>query len=177
MPKPLKQERFLRLLDEHRKILFKVAHSYSRDPSDREDLVQEIALQLWRSFDRYDERRPFPTWMYRVALNVAISFVRRESRRRRMTVPLDEAILEVVEAPGKGEGEATMEQLRRVLDGLAAIDRALVLLYLDGHSHQAIADILGISRSNVGTKVGRIKERMRLEWSEPTIGGINDGTG
>src|SRR6185503_6542022 len=89
------QERFLSLLDEHRKILYKVAHSYCRNPADRADLVQEIATQLWRSFGRYDDRQRFSTWMYRVALNVAISWVRTESRRRRHTAPSDDSILEV----------------------------------------------------------------------------------
>jgi Sigma-70 region 2 len=73
MPKRSRQERFLPLLEEHKKILYKVASSYCRNDADRQDLIQEIAVQLWRSFDRYDERYRFSTWMYRIALNVAIS--------------------------------------------------------------------------------------------------------
>ncbi len=176
MPNSLKQDHFLRLLEEHRKILFKVAHSYSRDPVDREDLVQEMALQLWRSFDRYDDARLFSTWMYRVALNVAISFVRRESRRRRTTVPLDDAIPAVTQAPATGDDSEFAHRLRRFLDGLGELDRALVLLYLDGHSHEAMAEVLGISKSNVGTKISRIKERVRYEWAEAPTGDEHDGT-
>ncbi|HZF13259.1 MAG TPA: RNA polymerase sigma factor, partial [Thermoanaerobaculia bacterium] len=83
MSKSQPQDRFLALLDEHKKILYKVAGSYCRNPADREDLVQEMVVQLWRSFDRYDESYRFSTWMYRIALNVAISFYRSESRRSR----------------------------------------------------------------------------------------------
>lgn len=72
-------DRFISLLEENRKIVYKVAATYSRNPADREDLAQEIVVQLWRSFACYDEGYRFSTWMYRVALNVAISFYRRES--------------------------------------------------------------------------------------------------
>src|SRR5437762_119485 len=89
-----RQERFQLLVDEHRKILYKVAGLYCRDAADRQDLAQEIVVQLWRSFDRYDERRRFSTWMYRIALNVAISFHRSESRRRRHVVPAGDDLLE-----------------------------------------------------------------------------------
>ena len=77
---------FEALLDEHKCILYKICHLYCRNPDDREDLAQEIAVQLWRSFDTFDPRLRFSTWMYRVALNVAISFYRRESVRTRHVV-------------------------------------------------------------------------------------------
>src|SRR5262245_31069827 len=83
-------DRFLALLDLNRKILFKVAHLYCRNSADLADVVQEIVLQAWRSFDQYDDSRPFSTWLYRVALNVAISFYRGEARRSRTMVPADE---------------------------------------------------------------------------------------
>src|SRR3954471_23114629 len=95
MTDTLRQDRFLARLDEHKKILYKVAASYCRSPADRPDLVQEIVVQLWRSFDRYDERFRFSTWMYRIALNVAISFYRGEARRSRNTVPAEDSILEI----------------------------------------------------------------------------------
>jgi RNA polymerase sigma factor (sigma-70 family) len=72
------QERFQNLVDDHKKILYKVCHSYCRNPGDRDDLAQEIIVQLWRSFGAFDERVRFSTWMYRIALNVAISFYRLE---------------------------------------------------------------------------------------------------
>lgn len=83
MTGPSQQEQFQSLLDEHKKILYKVANLYSKNTEDREDLVQEIVVQLWRSFRSFDGRARFSTWMYRIALNVAISVNRRETTRRR----------------------------------------------------------------------------------------------
>ena len=87
---PPEEARFLSLLQEHRSILYKVAFGYCRDRDDRSDLVQEMAIQLWRSYGRYDGRVKFTTWAYRVAMNVAISHFRGEKRRIRDTLPFDE---------------------------------------------------------------------------------------
>ena len=86
---------FAELLQRHRGIVFKVAGSYARDPHDRDDLAQEIAAQLWRAWPKYDHARPFSTWMYRIALNVAISHLRSETHRRHHAVPLDDALHDV----------------------------------------------------------------------------------
>ncbi len=91
------QDRFQTLVEEHKKILYKVCHSYCRNPGDRDDLAQEIIVQLWRSFGAFDERVRFSTWMYRIALNVAISFYRRESVRTRHVVSGNEHLLEVAD--------------------------------------------------------------------------------
>lgn len=162
-------DRFVALLDGHRKILFKVASAYARDAGDRQDLAQEIVVQLWRSFGRYDEARPFATWMYRIALNVAISFHRGESRRRQATVPVGEEILEVVAPDDTAAALERDRMIERALGLLDELDRALLLLYLDGERHDAIAAILGLSVSNVGTRIGRIKERLRRNtWTSTT---------
>jgi len=162
MPTRPSQESFLALLDEHKKILYKVAGSYSRTPEDRQDLEQEIVAQLWRSFGRYDESHKFSTWMYRIALNVAISHYRSESRRSRRTVPAEASVLEIAD-PRAAEPDAGLQILRRLIAQLDELDRALILLYLDGNRHDTIAEILGISETNVGTKIGRIKARLRRD--------------
>jgi RNA polymerase sigma factor (sigma-70 family) len=162
MATPARQERFVALLEEHRKILYKVAASYCRNPADREDLAQEMVVQLWRSFDRYDERQRFSTWMYRVALNVAISFYRSESRRSQAMVPAAGPVLEI--AAGAADSAALdddLRQLRQAIEQLDELDRALVILHLDGNRHDAIAEVLGISETNVGTRLGRIKQKLR----------------
>lgn len=161
------QDRFQALLDEHKKVLYKVAVSYCRNPADRPDLVQEIVVQLWRSFGRYDERHRFSTWMYRIALNVAISFYRTETRRTRDTVSAEESILEI--AADGSEAEEADESLRLLHASIARLDeldRALVLLYLDGNRYDTIAEILGISATNVGTKLGRIKQKLRRDLAQ-----------
>ena len=93
------QERFVLLLQEHKKIIYKVANAYCGNADYRADLEQEIMAQLWRSFERYDDRYRFSTWMYRVALNVAISFSRSAARRTRTLLPAAEALLEMQPAP------------------------------------------------------------------------------
>ncbi len=172
MAKISRRDEFLRLLDEHKGILFKVASAYCRNALDREDLIQEIVLAVWSSFGRYDHTRRFSTWMYRIAINVAISFCRREARRPRrhglLTGPsAEQAILKVVaDAPESAELESELGVLKECISQLDELDRALVILYLDGNRYETIAEILGISETNVGTKISRIKERIRRDWPD-----------
>lgn len=155
-----RHEPFLALLEAHQKILYKVAFVYCAHPDDRQDLVQEMIIQLWRSFPRYDAHYRFSTWMYRIAVNTAISFARSERRRSRPLLPLDEELTAgLLTAP---ESEQLWE-LRQAIDGLDSFDKALVLLALEGHPHEEIGDILGISTSNVGTRLSRIRQRLRQE--------------
>jgi RNA polymerase sigma factor (sigma-70 family) len=164
MTTPTRQDQFLKLLDEHKKIVYKVASSYCRNPADRPDLEQEIVSQLWRSFDRYDEAYRFSTWMYRIALNVAISFYRAETRRSRDTVAAGDSLLEIA-AEGPGGEDGNLQVLRELIARLDELDRALVILYLDGNRYDTIAEILGISETNVGTKISRIKQRLRRDFA------------
>jgi RNA polymerase sigma-70 factor (ECF subfamily) len=155
------QNAFEVLVEEHKRILYKISHAYCRNPDDRDDLVQEMAVQLWRSFPSFDGRCRFSTWMYRVALNVAISFWRRERTRTRHVVASGENLLESAEAAG-AENE-DIRSLYRFIGDLDPLHRALALLYLDGNSYQEIAEVLGITESNVGTRIGRLKQRMKRE--------------
>jgi RNA polymerase sigma-70 factor (ECF subfamily) len=151
---------FGELIDRHRGIVFKVANSYASHPEDRADLAQEIAAQLWRAWPGYDGRRQVTTWMYRIALNVAISHLRGRSLRDRHHVPLDEGFHD----PGGGDDSAAHHDLRllqRVIARLAPMDRALMLLYLDERSQREIAEVLGISETNVSTRIARLKQRIR----------------
>ncbi|QJR11010.1 RNA polymerase sigma factor CnrH [Usitatibacter rugosus] len=158
------QERFLGELEAHKKILYKVASLYCANAQDRQDLMQETAVQLWRSHGRFDGRSSFATWMYRVALNVAISWVRDDSRRNRH-VATDAHVIDTALAD-----EATHDApphlrvfLGQLLESLDALDRALVLLYLEGHDQDEIAAILGLTATNVATKINRIKTRLQRE--------------
>ncbi len=157
------KERFLALLEEHRRLLYKVARAYGRSAEDREDLVQEMAVQAWKSFPRYDERWRFSTWLYRVALNVAISFQRRERTRALYIAPGGETLLESIGQadPEPAEDVALLYQFIGRLDPLNC---ALMLLYLDGQSQAEIGEVLGIRPGNVSTRVGRLKERLREDF-------------
>lgn len=153
-------ETFADLFDRHAGLIRRVASVYCRDAAAREDVVQEIALQAWLSRHRYDGRCKESTWLYRIAVNVAISHHRRERRRPERGAPLDE---QSIAAPEAESGEEIALLLRCVRE-LEPLDRALVLLYLDGNDHAAIAEVLGISASNVGTKLHRIKTRLRAAF-------------
>jgi RNA polymerase sigma factor (sigma-70 family) len=156
------EEMFLRLVEQHRGIIGKVATGYCSTAADRKDLSQEILLQLWKAYPRYSPDRPFPTWMYRIALNVAISFLRRNTRPLRQTVPFDEVERELPdENAGTPETDERVALLQRLIATLDPLNRALVLLYLDDHSYRDIATILGITETNVATKLSRLKERLR----------------
>jgi len=151
------------LLRRNARVIHKVAYAYCRDAADREEVVQEIAVQLWRSAHRYDPRQKETTWVYRIALNVAISFHRRERRHHERRLA-DDVHAITLAAPAEVEPSAEVQRLLDCIDELAALDKALVLLHLDGNDHASIAEVLGISVSNVGTKLARIKDRLRAAF-------------
>lgn len=160
---------FCDLIEQHRGIVLKVANTYCRARHDRDDLAQEIISQLWCAFPSYDPARRFSTWMYRIALNVAISQVRYRSRRP--TVPLDETHHDLPGDDGVDfETSRRIELLYRFIDSLDRMNRALLLLYLEEKSQAEIAEILGISETNVSTKINRLKKRMKTEFMEAENG-------
>ncbi|MEQ1891508.1 MAG: sigma-70 family RNA polymerase sigma factor [Planctomycetota bacterium] len=159
--------RFEALLAEHGRIVLKVAASYARGEADRADLAQEIAVQLWRAFPRYDAARPFTTWLYRIALNVAISHARRVGARREL--PLEEAELDPADTRAQADVDEGQPLLERLLASLTPLERALVVLWLEERPHQEIAEILGLTESNVSTRLHRLKQRLRARFPDPHL--------
>lgn len=151
------------LLHEHRRIVFKVAAVYARQPEDRRDLAQDIALQVWRSFGSYDTARPFATWLYRVALNVGLSHARRE--REKPTLVGAEALDGLGGGTPIAEPDERLALLARAIDALEPLERALALLYLDELPYAEIALVLGLSETNVGTRIARLKQRLRRQMA------------
>lgn len=147
---------FIRIIQEHRKLIFKVCYTYCPHTEERRDLEQEILAQLWTSIDRFDGRVKISTWLYRVAFNTAIGFLRKDQKRV-LRQPLNEAILSMGEEAGNDE---RLDLLQQQMSNLESHDKAL-LLYLEGKRHREIAEVLGISESNVGTKLSRIKARLK----------------
>lgn len=160
----METQEFTDLIRRHARLIHKIAYGYCRDATDREDIIQEVALQLWRSRHRYDERFKETTWVYRIALNVAISFHRRERRHGEGRQLLDPHAITI--AAASVEPSDDVQLLLCCIEDIGALDKALVLLYLDGNDHASIADVLGISVSNVGTKLGRIKDRLRIAFEQ-----------
>lgn len=159
-------DRFLTLVEEHKGILYKVANAYCPNREDRHDVIQEIVIQLWRSFDRFDGRCRFSTWMYRIAVNVAISFYRSEHSRLHDTVPIEEFALDLAVADRVlEEAGDNIRLLYQFINRMDELSRALMLLYLDGYSHEEMAVVLGISATNVATKINRLKQKLQRDFA------------
>lgn len=155
---------FLSVIESHKGILYKVANSYCKDSEDRKDLIQEMMVQLWKSFENYTDQYKYSTWIYRIALNVAISFYRKENRRKEIANPLSDAVLDVADATLPTEKEQNLAILHQFIAELKELDKALMLLYLEEKSHKEIAEIIGISETNAATKIARIKTLLKQKF-------------
>ncbi|MGE3175761.1 MAG: RNA polymerase sigma factor [Planctomycetota bacterium] len=165
----MQESEFTALIQRHRALLHRVAFAYGRGAEDRNDLLQEITLQLWRSRARYDPARPAATWIWRVALNVAISFGRRERRHRQAAALAVDAALLAATPPHVAPGH-DLERLHACMERLDPLNRALLLLWLEGHEHAAIGETMGLSATNVSTRLHRIRQQLRrcMESAEET---------
>ena len=151
----------------HKGILFKVVHAYAYEHADRQDLFQEITIQVWRSVDAFRGDSSVPTWMYRVALNTAMAWTRKEGRHQRGKEPLDETAGLLTTSSAEGR-DPRVEWLYRQIAQLKDVDRSVALLLLDGFSYKEIAAIVGLSESNVGVKINRIKTALAGKGLEET---------
>lgn len=159
-------ELFLSVIETNKGIIYKVANSFCRDIEDRKDLAQEIILKLWKSFETYDEQFKHSTWIYRISLNVAISFYRKEKSRSKINVPLSENIFSIADFENNKNAEQKAFYLTQFLSELKELDRALMLLYLEERTHKEIAEIIGITETNVATKIARIKTILKQKFSQ-----------
>jgi len=157
------QEQFISVIEENKGIIYKIANSYKKDEEDKKDLVQEIIFQLWRSFSSYNRSSKLSTWMYRVALNVAISSYRKDKRKTEVFVPLSDSMLEFADAGAYDE--SSLNLLQQFIRELKELDRALMILYLEEKSGKEMAEILGLSKVNIRTKISRIKEQLKKKFS------------
>lgn len=153
---------FTTLIEQHKRIIFKIANIYCHK-NDREDLVQDIIFQLWKSWGNYNRAYTFSTWLYRVALNVAISFYRKEKRFSN-TVSFNQIIIEVADTETHTEMDADIKLLQQFIQELNPLDKALMLLYLEAKSYKEIAEILGITETNVATKISRTKNILKHKF-------------
>lgn len=161
-----KSDLFLSVIQSNKGIVYKVANSYCKNIEDRKDLVQEVIIQLWRSFDNYDDKFKYSTWIYRISLNVAISFYRKENTRRRISNPLTEGIIDFTDNNITEDKETDLGVLQQVILQLKPLDKALILLYLEEKSHKEISQIIGISETNVATKINRIKAVLKQKITQ-----------
>jgi RNA polymerase sigma-70 factor (ECF subfamily) len=146
---------FIELINRHRGLVYKICHLYTNDRDDRDDLFQDIVLQLWRAFPSFRKESLITTWMYRVALNTAISWFRREKRKPGVQ-RISGAELQLAEL----EPTAETEVLHQAIQHLTQVEKAIIILYLDEKSYQEISEVMGITLSNVGVKINRIKTKL-----------------
>jgi RNA polymerase sigma-70 factor (ECF subfamily) len=159
---------FLQLIGDNKGILFKISNSYCRNRDDREDLIQEIIYQLWKSARNFDSTRKFSTWVYRIALNVAISYYRKQRRSGlRIAFGADLHLMELADGREDPETDEKVDILQQFISQLNELDKALMILYLEERSYREIAEILGITETNVATKLGRIKGRLKQQFNKP----------
>jgi len=157
------EELFLSVIEQNKGIIYKIANSFRKDDDDKKDLVQEIIFQLWRAFPGFDARSSkLSTWMYRVALNIAISSYRKEKKKNEVIIPLSERMMDIKDEEQADEG--SLKLLQQFIRELKELDRALLLLYLEDKSGKEMAEILGLSEANIRTKINRIKEQIKQKF-------------
>ncbi len=160
MSTPNSETEFVALLDEHQNIIHKICRLYTNNEVEHEDLFQEISIQLWRSYGRFEGKSKFSTWMYRVGLNTAITLYRKEKKRLN-TQPLNDQFTAIAQEEYNAQVDEQMAWLYQKIKDFSEIDKALVLLYLEDKRYDEIAETLGISAGNARVKMNRIKERLK----------------
>ena len=155
-----KRKRYLKIIEQHKGIIFKVTRSYCKSEFDREDLAQEILAQIWRSLDTYNNDFKMSTWLYRVALNVAISFYRKDKSAAYKHTEIEDKLL-TYNMDEEAENKQSLIKLYEFIHELNDIDKAVLLMYLEGESQSEITTHFSISVSNVSTKINRIKQKLK----------------
>lgn len=156
-------------MQEQRLLLYKVCNLYCFTEEDRKDLFQEIIVQLWKSWPRFRGESRFSTWVYRIALNTAISDLRRQQRRP-ATLDPEHLPSQLQDIQYTGEKEEQLRQLYAAIGRLSEIERALVMLYLEEKSYEEMEEILGINQNNLRVKMNRIKDKLRKMTKEVQYG-------
>jgi len=153
------QEEFVRQVQANQGIIQKICRLYGQTRPDREDLFQEIIVQLWKAVPKFQEQSRFSTWLYRVALNTAISDFRKK-RRALPVIQTEVASLEI-ESELIDDKDERLKTLYAAISQLQEIDKAVVMLYLEDKSYDEMEDIVGISASTLRVRMNRIKEKLR----------------
>lgn len=152
---------FIAIIKQNEGIIFKISKAYAKDNEDQKDLYQEIVYQLWKSFEGFRNEAKVSTWIYRVALNTSISHL-NQRKKKGSSVPIDFEQLNIAD-----ETDSLMEERMNMLytqiKQLNIIDRGIILLFLEGKNYEEIAKITGFTKTNVGTKLNRIKQKLKTK--------------
>ncbi len=149
---------FVLLINEHKSLIYKVCTTYCAEPAERQDLFQEIIIQLWKSWPQFRGDARFSTWLYRIALNTAISGL----RKKKLPVTSLETVPKVGEMPAEpSHSQEQQEALNIAISRLSPIEKAIVMMYLDDKSYEEMEAVFGISQNTLRVKMNRIKEKLR----------------
>ncbi|SHL29998.1 RNA polymerase sigma factor [Flavobacterium saccharophilum] len=154
-----KEQEFLNRIEKHKGILYKVSKMYMDNHDDQQDLFQEIVCQLWKSYDTFRNESQFSTWMYRVAVNTAIVFLRKEKRKVDKYEIASENIKD--DESDSHIKESQLDHFYKAVQKLEKIDKAIIFYQLEGFSHKEIGENLGISEGNARVKLNRAKEKLK----------------
>jgi RNA polymerase sigma-70 factor, ECF subfamily len=154
------KDQFLDILEKNIGIIIKIARAYANTIQDKEDLINDITLELWKSFARFKGDSKISTWIYRVALNTSMNYKRNKEKDKLFFIN-DLKEFESLIWLSEQQDSSHSDILYLCIDELNDLNKAIILLYLDGNSHDEISEITGISKTNVGTRIGRIKEQIK----------------
>ncbi len=162
------KEEFVSQIEKHQGIIYKVSRMYCDKEECRQDLFQDILVQLWQSFPTFNKQSKFSTWMYRVALNTAIAQFRKDKKNNEDTLP--EIPINIIEEDSYKEKEDRKELVQRAINKLSKAEKAIIILYMDDYTYEEISEIAGITMSNVGVKIKRIKTKLQKILKELEYG-------
>lgn len=152
------EEAFTTVIKENENLIYKIARLYTNNTEDQDDLFQEIVIQIWEAFRRFRNDSKVSTWVYRIAMNTAITDLRKRKRYVRW-IPLDRSVLNYSEMQSQQDDK--LDFLYQCIKDLNELDKGIIFLYLENKSYSEIADAIGLSETNVGTRISRIKQKIK----------------
>jgi RNA polymerase sigma factor (sigma-70 family) len=152
------KEAFIEIIKENEGLIYKIVKVYASNKEDEQDLYQEIIFQLWKSFPSFRNEAKISTWMYRIALNTSIAYLNTKKRRGNY-IPIQELLLNIPDTEDTLKKER-IQDLYDQIKKLNPVDKGIILLYLEGNNYEEIAGITGFTPTNIGTRLGRIKQKL-----------------
>jgi RNA polymerase sigma-70 factor (ECF subfamily) len=159
MTNKLSKNYFVEIFEANIGIIYKISKAYTKTTADRDDLINDIALELWKAFPRFKGHAKISTWIYRIALNTSMNYKRRQKKEISLFSDLKQ--IDNISTLIDNEDNSNIDLLYNCIEDLDEINKAIIILYLDNNSHDEISEITGISKTNVGTRISRIKEQLR----------------
>lgn len=158
-----KEQLFNEVLVENKDRIFRICCAYERDPDERNDLYQEIMINIWKSLDKFEGRSLISTWIYRIAVNTSLLHIKRSAKKRSLHSEVDVETLNIPESDSREEMIKTgsdIENLLECINKLPKVDRLIISMVLEDLSYKEIAEVTGMTTSNVGVKINRIKKEL-----------------